>query len=681
MRTSIRRMLSVTVDVSRHLRPCRFSVIAVAITVVVFVFVPQGREVLVALVERDDWGLAVAIFASAACFWGLQSWYWARQMLTILPQHSDTGALADNIIARVPRTLGAAALGSLAVAFLMAAAAADAGRSKLVLVSVLFIFLTLAFYVLVALRRPLINRTYQAIRKWPVAHKRLGETSLLVDHPARVSVLSKWAKRSLLLSILLFGFLSILFIVSPQFVAPRIGTGPIFLIAVGSWIPVGSMLDYLRLKRRVPTFSILVGLAVVFSAWNDNHSVRTLPNRPTRMLLADRFEQWYRARTTTVSDTTPVPLVVVAAEGGGIRAAFWTAHVLASLHEQIPSFSEHVFAVSGVSGGALGGAVYSAGLADIHRNGGLQCDTGTNPQPDGDDFVTCVDRFFSRDFLSPGLAVMLYGDVVQRFLPRIPGISPHLDRAHALEESWAAAWRDVMHTDRFDSAFGSLWDGDEEAEIPLLLFTGTSVEQGSRIITSAIDLSDSTIRDRFDDVTDFHSKVALSISLTTAVHNSARFTYFSPAGTLRDSSGEEQGHIVDGGYFDNSGAFLAAELLDALETVTRDLEVRIRPIVLLIENEIEARGEEHNHWANEVLSPLRTLLKARLAHATLAKTALLGRPVDSFRFRLAGCRGKPPLGWVLSDQRRETMAHELFDPCPSTQNRNAMQALKEIFAR
>ena len=48
---------------------------------------------------------------------------------------------------------------------------------------------------------------------------------------------------------------------------------------------------------------------------------------------------------------------------------------------------------------------------------------------------------------------------------------------------------------------------------------------------------------------------------STAAHNSARFTYVSPAGKLVSSrKGQNRGYVIDGGYFENYGALTALEL-------------------------------------------------------------------------------------------------------------------------
>jgi hypothetical protein len=55
------------------------------------------------------------------------------------------------------------------------------------------------------------------------------------------------------------------------------------------------------------------------------------------------------------------PVFLVVAEGGGIRAAFWTATVLGGLSGgDTQEFGTRLFAVSGISGGTPGATVHAA---------------------------------------------------------------------------------------------------------------------------------------------------------------------------------------------------------------------------------------------------------------------------------------------------------------------------------
>ena len=56
------------------------------------------------------------------------------------------------------------------------------------------------------------------------------------------------------------------------------------------------------------------------------------------------------------------PIFVVAAQGGGYYAAYHSALFLARVADRCPNFGQHVFAISSVSGGSLGAAVFTEAL-------------------------------------------------------------------------------------------------------------------------------------------------------------------------------------------------------------------------------------------------------------------------------------------------------------------------------
>ena len=56
------------------------------------------------------------------------------------------------------------------------------------------------------------------------------------------------------------------------------------------------------------------------------------------------------------------PVFVVSAQGGGLYAAYNTATFLARLIDLCPGFRRHLFAISSVSGGSVGAAVFASAL-------------------------------------------------------------------------------------------------------------------------------------------------------------------------------------------------------------------------------------------------------------------------------------------------------------------------------
>ena len=82
--------------------------------------------------------------------------------------------------------------------------------------------------------------------------------------------------------------------------------------------------------------------------------------------LKDYVQHWLNDRRddmekrTRGGDARPYPVFIVAAPGGGIRAAYWTAGVLAALQDADRGFARHVLAISGVSGGSVGAGIFAA---------------------------------------------------------------------------------------------------------------------------------------------------------------------------------------------------------------------------------------------------------------------------------------------------------------------------------
>jgi hypothetical protein len=458
----------------------------------------------------------------------------------------------------------------------------------------------------------------------------------------------------------------------PVPVAQKFGMGTILLLAASSWVVLGSFLVFLSARWQFPVIASLVVLAIIFSLWNDNHRIRTVPARPVqRDSVIAAFEKWH---ALVQKFPAPHPLYIVATEGGGIRAAYWTGIVLGGLQDANPNFATHVFAISGVSGGSLGAVVFDALVAEN----------------DGRSYEENAHEILSRDFLSPALASMLYPDLVQRFLP-VP--IAYFDRAQALERGWEKAWRDRMGDDRFSRSFVDLWPDDSQKWVPALFLNGTSVEKGNRIMTSNLRVTDS-----FFDVEDAAvklgppdegaTKVACHIPLSTAAHMSARFTYVSPAGRFPDGT-----HIVDGGYFENSGATTALEILTrinewcAFKHIT-DVDPKIimisnnprRPPIAPAKPGPEKAGPTltepetvHGDLLGEVMSPVKALLNARDARGTFAQKAIAHQQrrfkaadtappskdqpeslsPDIFYFSLEDQDVPLPLGWMLSDAARK----------------------------
>jgi hypothetical protein len=327
---------------------------------------------------------------------------------------------------------------------------------------------------------------------------------------------------------------------------------------------------------------------------------------------------------------------VVAAAGGGIRAAYWTSVVLGTIADCVGMdiWRRHLYAVSGVSGGSLGAVVHASEVADATPGAA----------PDAADRAR---KALRDDHLSPVAAYLLFPDSLQRFLPY--GFAS-FDRARALELSWEDSADRYLGRGSLSRPFLALWSKTKVHSLPALLLNSTRVETGQRAVISNLDLTEG-----FPDVVDllatetgttpqdrYRLERLANVPVSTAAHLSARFTYVSPAARVeRDQpSGALWGRLVDGGYFDNSGAATASDLLEeiraaaapsaaATETPSR------KPIflVVIIKNDphapsalatsVRAPLQPAPRWFSEISAPVQALLEARDARGMLAEESFI----------------------------------------------------------
>ncbi len=706
-------------DWLQALKPCRLSIIMVLAGLLFLIFASQGQDVLRGLALRqtgdhDEWQ-RFSFFASVLV-WAVSAWYWAQIMLRLeFPGVPGNKSKLLGFRIWVPRLIGFVAAVGVAAAFFMAARSYDASgheaeRAALQAYAWTCLIGAFVFLAVVTARRPLARRAYTQLKRLRVLRGRIATPMVklldLHEHRAlrygalRYDDLALGTRLALLASLLAAVALFLLFVFAVHESAPRIGSAGILLLAAAGWIAVGSALDSLGMHFRVPVFTALLLLAIVFSLWNDNHAVRTLPGAPeawnSRPDVRAALNKWLELQTKNpVGPNGEYPLFVVNAEGGGIRAAYWTATVLGEIQKQNPCFGDQLFASSGVSGGSLGAAVFTALLAEQKEtNGKLRCDRRGHGAIDTGKMLQDAQAILGRDFLAPVVAGLLYPDLVQRVLP-FP--VPAFDRARTLEQSWERAWQEQMHNDRFAQPFDQMWRDRQDVWMPALLLNSTWVETGKRFIVSNLRLAPREGADPFDadfvDIEDAHRFFGdRALPLSTAVHLSARFTFVSPAGTLKRGD-TVYGHAVDGGYFENSGATTSLEILKTVAQLaaTDPRWGRVHPVVIHISNEpvrpkypdttLEQRPQnpaiEPLPLLNEALSPVLALANARGARGIYARDTTLWHvgPSSFLHFGLCEEKAAIPLGWVLSQATREEMNQQLTrETCVSK-----TQTPKELF--
>ena len=384
----------------------------------------------------------------------------------------------------------------------------------------------------------------------------------------------------------------------------------------------------------------VLGLAIVIVLFsnalelNDNHEIRQtwrpeiqylegINQRRVGPTIAQAFSSWLETRPD-IEKFDKYPVYIIAAAGGGAYAAQHSAFVLGRLQDLCPHFAQHVFAVSGVSGGAVGASMFAALAKDRAKPIANPICRG---QPLVGGYTTGLAEMLSVDFLSPLLARGLFADIFQRLVPFVA--IEYFDRARAFEKTVERAWLSRGGTKRdpkvFSQSYHSFWSSDGLA--PAVLANVTEVGSGARFIISPFRLPEAS---GLWDVAD--ASPHLDMPLSTAIALSARFPILNPAGWFKIDDASEikttgafqnrsKVHLVDGGYYDNSGIATAMDIISAIRPKANSFEreskktnsnSRRYEIILLTIDSLPDRHTRVN-WLTQMLSPALTLLNVRTA--------------------------------------------------------------------
>ncbi|HWB46319.1 MAG TPA: hypothetical protein VG900_12825 [Hyphomicrobiaceae bacterium] len=466
------------------------------------------------------------------------------------------------------------------------------------------------------------------------------------------------------------------------------GVVPIFAM----WVAISTVLMAVGTRvydlYRVPVVSIAVLAVLVFEfyGWSDNHRFRQLRGTTSRTELRTAFMDWVASRKDAQAyrdAKRPYPVYIVAAEGGGMYAAYHTAKLLARMQDLCENFSQHLFAVSSVSGGSLGAGVFAA-LANKNatNSAAKPCAAEYQPKPNG--FEADTEKLLSYDFLSPLIWAGLFPDFVQRFLPVAIN---QFDRARALEKGFEFAWSADHGSEKnpFAGSFFALCTAgtkacpQEATAVPALLLNTTIIETGTQAVLSPLYLG-YTAYSSTGGIEDFYRSSAdiRQMRLSTAVGLSSRFPWILPAGwhnfTLPPTPGTNEKprryrmSFADGGYFEGSGAltadnlaqYLMEEVLKPNGGALNGLDIALK--IILITGTYQPMDhffetDKNPLVQNELTSPLATLLNAWRARNSAFPTELASEkgsgpytvmtaPFDNYYVTL-------PLGWQLTKLSRE----------------------------
>ncbi len=307
-------------------------------------------------------------------------------------------------------------------------------------------------------------------------------------------------------------------------------------------------------------------------------------------------------------------MLFVAAEGGGIRATWWTVKAMSALTESACGRNA-VFLTSGVSGGAVGLGVMA-----------------TDPHPD-----VAIEGIADQDALAAGTGGMLSRDLVAAGLGVAvravdgPDGDPFPDRAALMEHAW----------ERHSAAYGDPFPQAGGGSVPWhTVFNGTSVIKQCRVLISDVVLTDSQAGSCTADDNPvpgaydlFRANPCLvGMHTSTASLMAARFPYVTPSGLVRECDGDAvTDQVVDGGYAENTGIDTLSSVIEQLGPELREVNQSalaaatgvptvVVPIVVFLHNSVVATTDgsttEPKPTPEIVVPPLNLTDQGQLAHTT-----------------------------------------------------------------
>ncbi len=555
---------------------CFFSVLTVVAGNTILLAVPQAREALYALDDGSGADLRrFVLFAVSYLYWAFTAWFVARLMLgrkfqiDTVGVTPETQAFANHCARIIPRALGL--LASVPLALAMFAINIMYGVVLICLAAIYLLFV------------------------WQRRHRipwfKIGpEESKDQPHYRFVPIEDKTSQKARCCLAVLFALPLVVFAAVwffPVEAGRFIGSSALMLTAGGLWNLAGSMvLRYLPRLFGWPSFNTVPALLLVLFSFLENHPVApihkgTSPEdwRASRPSLEQHFDVWMRRHVRGE------PIYMCAVSGGASRAAYWSGMTLGRLEDEArrrgKRFAENLFMLSGVSGGSLGAAAFVTTLAAWPGAGKREAILASNEKEAncGELITGLLDNMLGKDLLAPIVGMLLYPDLLQQFIPIFDPIHS-TDRSYALEHAWALDWRYIVeHFDGSPTDATAWWESPLTApysarpqeNLPALLLNTVRLEDGQRMLQSNLAFDLPNAQDLLAPGFETHH-----LTLAGAVHNSARFPYISPPGSVRVSTvakpagkGPVWGHLGDGGYHESSGTASMADVIERLQASGR----------------------------------------------------------------------------------------------------------------
>ncbi|MEM9929706.1 MAG: hypothetical protein AAF840_07805, partial [Bacteroidota bacterium] len=386
--------------------------------------------------------------------------------------------------------------------------------------------------------------------------KFLSSTTLQAINPLNIYLL------------LINGFIALL-LLSGRFVLLRdLSQQHAFFTAPGNWEKKHDSVSVMNFFRGVAVVGLVLALSYYGNSYHEIAYRASVADQQTISLAAytDQFLDRLEADTLKPKE----PIILLAADGGGLKACYWTMLQLYQL-DSMGKYDNNVFLLSGASGGNMGLSMYTY----------LKAQRKSLPE-----IRAAIEKIGTTNFLSGDFTGLITRFPIN-FLPNLPGWGARdlEDRAEAMARAYLNIVGGTTGPYAYDQVskqpYAYLWQ-EVGYDLPLFFSNTTRSEDGMRGIIHP--LSNNDFSPGMVDLTTIKDK---AISFPDAAFLANRFPIMSPAGRI-----EGRGNFVDAGNADNSGISTIMQVLQYMkaraqtDTVYRRFFADHEVIMISIRNDI-----------------------------------------------------------------------------------------------
>ncbi|AMQ57715.1 patatin-like phospholipase family protein [Algoriphagus sanaruensis] len=381
-------------------------------------------------------------------------------------------------------------------------------------------------------------------------------------------------------------------------------------------------------------------------------------------------------------------LVLVAASGGGQRAALWTFRVLQEIHQiKQGKVTQHTLMYTGASGGVLGEAFFRELFLRSQTDSSLDLSNAIYQDQ------------ISADNLNPIIFTMLVNDLLIRNQKFEYGGRKYLkDRGYAFEHQFNLNTLGVL-----DKPIGSYREVEFAAKIPLMPVTTLVTNDGRKLIISPHSMSylgssrlgklPNEKRQSIDFVRFFKNHDPQNLRFLSALRMSATFPFITPNVQLPSNPVME---TMDTGLSDNFGVQDALRFMYVFQDWIRENTSGVLLITIRdSEKNLEIPSTEPPRILEKIFTPLKNIYSNWDNVQTIQNEVLFNYMAESMPFQidrvefeyapekvqleeLTGSQEvmqRASLNWRLTAREKKSILESIYTPA----NQSAIEKIRSTF--